>query len=58
MGRTRSFFNFYRSMQAYEASLLGSNSTMVMTPDNAFFDYLYSGDGPEQSTVAAPPVAE
>ena len=57
-GADPEFFNFYRSMQAYEASLLGSNSTMVMTPDNAFFDYLYSGDGPEQSTVAAPPVAE
>ena len=57
-GADPEFFNFYRSMQAYEASLLGSNSTMVMTPDNAFFDYLYSGNGPEQSTVAAPPVAE
>ena len=57
-GADPEFFNFYRSMQAYEASLLGSNSTMVMTPDNAFFDYLYSGSGPEQSTVAAPPVAE
>ena len=57
-GADPEFFNFYRSMQAYEASLLGSNSTMVMTPDNAFFDYLYSGSGPEQSAITAPPVAE
>jgi membrane protease subunit HflC len=37
------FFQFYRSLQAYEQSLRGSNSTMVLTPDNAFFDYLYGG---------------
>jgi modulator of FtsH protease HflC len=55
-GADPEFFNFYRSMQAYEASLLGSNSTMVMTPDSAFFDYLYSGNGPEQSTITAPVV--
>ena len=54
-GADAEFFNFYRSMQAYEASLLGSNSTMVMTPDNAFFDYLYSGNGPaEQPPITAP----
>jgi modulator of FtsH protease HflC len=56
-GADPEFFNFYRSMQAYESALLGSNSTMVMTPDNAFFDYLYSGDGPAaQSTITAPVV--
>ncbi len=42
-GADPEFFQFYRSLQAYEQSLQGSNSTMVLTPDNAFFDYLYGG---------------
>jgi len=41
-GADPEFFGFYRSMQAYEASLQGRNSTMVMTSDSSFFDYLYS----------------
>ena len=53
-GADPEFFNFYRSMQAYEASLLGSNSTMVLSPDAAFFDYLYSGDGPVPAPAVAP----
>ena len=57
-GADAEFFNFYRSMQAYEASLLGSNSTMVMTPDNAFFDYLYSGNGPADPSAITAPVVE
>jgi modulator of FtsH protease HflC len=52
-GADPEFFNFYRSMQAYEASLLGNNSTMVMTPDSAFFDYLYSATGPVATDPAA-----
>ena len=38
-GADPEFFAFYRSLQAYETSLKGSNSTMVMTPDSQFFDY-------------------
>lgn len=34
------FFAFYRSLQAYEIALKGGNSSMVMTPDSEFFDYL------------------
>ena len=44
-GADPEFFQFYRSMQAYLRALPGSNSTMVLTPDNAFFDYLYGGAG-------------
>jgi membrane protease subunit HflC len=44
-GADPEFFNFYRSMQAYEEAILGSNSTMVLTPDSGFFDYLYSSFG-------------
>lgn len=41
-GANPEFFTFYRSMQAYENALQGSNSSMVMTPDSQFFDYLRS----------------
>lgn len=45
-GRDAEFFAFYRSLSAYEVSLQGSNSTLVLSPDNEFFDYLKS-DGLE-----------
>lgn len=34
------FFAFYRSLAAYEASLQGNNTTLVLSPDNEFFDFL------------------
>ncbi|ARO13966.1 membrane protease subunit HflC [Ketogulonicigenium robustum] len=46
-GQDPAFFAFYRSMQAYGTALTKGNTRMVLTPDNAFFDYLYSADGPE-----------
>ena len=46
-GADPEFFAFYRSLEAYEKSLKGSNSSMVMTPDSEFFDYLRSGTAPE-----------
>jgi membrane protease subunit HflC len=39
-GTDPEFFAFYRSLQAYEKALQGGNSSMVMTPDSEFFDYL------------------
>ena len=33
------FFAFYRSMKSYEESL-GSDTTMVLSPDSEFFKYL------------------
>jgi membrane protease subunit HflC len=39
------FFEFYRSLAAYEESLKGSNSSMVMSPDSEFFNYLRSDQG-------------
>jgi membrane protease subunit HflC len=39
-GSDPEFFAFYRSLQAYEKALTGKNSSMVMTPDSEFFDYL------------------
>jgi membrane protease subunit HflC len=41
-GADQEFFAFYRSLQAYENALRGNNSTMVMTPDSEFFNYLKS----------------
>lgn len=41
-GADPEFFDFYRSLAAYRAGLLGGNSTMVMAPDGEFFDYLNS----------------
>jgi membrane protease subunit HflC len=39
------FFEFYRSLTAYEQALKGQNSTMVMSPDSEFFNYLKSDQG-------------
>ncbi len=46
-GEDQEFYAFYRSLEAYEKALKGSNSSMVMTPDSEFFDYLRSGTAPE-----------
>ncbi|MET4127482.1 protease modulator HflC [Roseovarius sp. MBR-6] len=46
-GADPEFFAFYRSMEAYEKSLGGENSMLVMTPDGEFFDYFRSGSGTE-----------
>lgn len=39
-GRDPEFFAFYRSLTAYENSLKGSNTTLVINPNSEFFDYL------------------
>ncbi len=41
-GQDQDFFNFYRSMQAYEASLSGESTYMVLSPDSEFFDFFNS----------------
>ncbi|AHM02550.1 HflC protein [Roseibacterium elongatum DSM 19469] len=38
-GQDAEFFEFYRSMTAYERALR-NNTTMVLTPDSEFFEYL------------------
>ncbi|WP_112321425.1 protease modulator HflC [Oceanibium sediminis] len=52
-GRDPEFFAFYRSLSAYENALSGENSTLVITPDSEFFDYLKSDKAPS-SAAAAP----
>ncbi len=44
-GRDASFASFYRSMQAYEAALGQGDTTMVLSPDSAFFKYFERGPG-------------
>ncbi|SDW28187.1 protease modulator HflC [Litoreibacter albidus] len=44
-GADEEFFEFRRSLDAYEKAIKGSNSTLVINPDNAFFDYLKSDQG-------------
>ncbi len=41
-GQDPEFFAFIRSLAAYENSLKGSNSSIVMQPDSEFFEYLRS----------------
>ena len=39
-GADPSFFEFYRSLSAYDRALREGGTTMVMNPDSEFFDYL------------------
>ena len=38
-GQDPNFFNFYRSMQAYSASLGADSTYMVLSPDSEFFSF-------------------
>ena len=44
-GADPSFFEFFRSLSAYEKSLKGQNSTLVLSPDSEFFNYLGGPSG-------------
>lgn len=41
-----SFFEFYRTLQAYRASLAGQGTTFVLSPDRDFFHYLDAASAP------------
>ncbi len=45
-GQDQEFFAFYRSLRAYERSLKGENSSLVISPNSEFFEYLRS-DNPD-----------
>jgi modulator of FtsH protease HflC len=55
-GEDPEFFGFIRSLQAYEVSLKGANSSIVMQPDSEFFDYLRSERGPDVADRAPAPL--
>lgn len=44
-GQDPDFFSFYRSMNAYSASLKGDNTTVILSPDSDFFRYFSQGAG-------------
>lgn len=44
-GSDPEFFEFYRSMTAYQRSLRADNTRMVLSPDSEFFNYLKSDQG-------------
>ncbi len=50
-GQDEEFFEFYRSLAAYSRSLQGANSTLVITPDSEFFNYLDSATGRAPATA-------
>ncbi len=44
-GADTEFFEFYRSLNAYSNALQAGNSSMVLSPDSEFFNYLKSATG-------------
>lgn len=44
-GQDPDFFDFYRSMQAYQDALPGNNTSIVLSPNNAFFRYFLQSEG-------------
>ncbi len=47
-GQDAEFFNFYRSMQAYESSFSDKSTYMVLSPDSEFFDFFGQIEGGAQ----------
>lgn len=61
-GKDPEFFAFYRSMQAYEASIKPGDTRMVLTPDSPFFQFFNGpnaqrGSGTTQGSAAQAPAA-
>jgi membrane protease subunit HflC len=52
-GKDPSFFEFYRSMAAYSASLSSQDTTLVLSPNSSFFRYF---DNPSGTPAPAPAV--
>ena len=52
--RDPEFFEFYRSMQAYERGLKAGDTRLVITPDSAFFKYFGNPSGTSNTGTPAP----
>ncbi|WP_322892905.1 MULTISPECIES: protease modulator HflC [unclassified Yoonia] len=52
-GEDPEFFEFYRSMTAYQRALQGGNTMMVMSPESEFFNYLRSAEGASSLSAGA-----
>jgi membrane protease subunit HflC len=44
-GQDSEFFAFYRSMEAYRNSFTEKDTSMVLSPDSAFFRFFLNKDG-------------
>jgi len=51
--RDPDFFEFVRTLEAYRASL-GEDTTLVLSPDSAFFRYLKEAEPPPKAGADAP----
>ncbi|WP_029003141.1 protease modulator HflC [Azorhizobium doebereinerae] len=56
-GRDPEFFTFYRSMQAYEASMKQSDTRLVLSPDSNFFRFFKNPFGNPAPTADPAPAA-
>jgi modulator of FtsH protease HflC len=50
----KSFFAFYRTMQAYREALSGHNTSFVLTPEGGFFRYFENLNGAPPAAAAHP----
>jgi membrane protease subunit HflC len=55
-GADEELFAFLRSLEAYRTAMTGENTTLMIEPDSAFFDYLRSpnADAPPAATPPEP----
>jgi membrane protease subunit HflC len=54
-GADENFFEFYRSMKAYETALQNTGTTMVLSPNSEFFRFFNdAGAAPQPNGAAAP----
>ena len=51
VGKDPDFFSFYRSMQAYETGLKGSDTRLVISPNSDFFRYFSDPQGRSPATA-------
>ena len=49
-GKDPDFFNFYRSMQAYETGMKHNDTRMLLRPDSEFFRYFVDPSGKPRAT--------
>ncbi|MGQ3674090.1 protease modulator HflC [Xanthobacter sp. TB0139] len=52
-GKDPDFFSFYRSMQAYEASMKPDDTRLLISPDSSFFNYFQNPLGAAAKQPAA-----
>ncbi|MGE7368268.1 protease modulator HflC [Neorhizobium sp. NPDC001467] len=55
--RDQDFFQFYRSMRAYNSALNGTGTTMVLSPDSEFFRFFSNPDGNQAPGQTPSPAA-